>query len=156
MKTVHQFTFHTYFHSENIVRNESELCNSLEWTQNVLFSWGAPFFRDEAEKALVSYACLGATLASVLVLSHLPSFCPSGDFLFNIYLKAQFQYYVTTGPLKVETCKKTVQEGKMVHPKNDSLFFLYHQRTLRLSSSLFPLGNAKNLILNTFYVQTAF
>ena len=44
----------------------------------------------------------------------------------------------------------------MVHPKNDSFTFLFYQGTFHLSSSLFPLGNAKYLILNTFYVQNSF
>lgn len=43
----------------------------------------------------------------------------------------------------------------MVHPKNDSSSFLFYQGTFNLSS-LFPLGNAKYLILNTFYVQNSF
>lgn len=31
-----------FFHSEDIIRNKFELCNSFEWTQNVLFSWRVP------------------------------------------------------------------------------------------------------------------
>lgn len=105
-------------------------------------------------KPLVFYACLGTTLIGVYVLSHLSSLCPGGDFLVNTYLKGQFQYYATTSPLKAEKRKK-MEKGKMVHPKNDSLSFLFYQGTFHLPSSLFPLGNAKHLILNTFYVQNS-
>lgn len=53
-------------------------------------------------------------------------------------------------PPKVEKLKK------MVHPNNDSLLLPVLPTSLHLSSLLFPFGNAKNLILNTFSVQTAF